>query len=109
MVQFRSIFFASLAFGFFFAVKPENLIFVTELIVNYKMTDKEKELNTILINILKEIGIEKTRVLAIMSVIAISQLQVPMLDWMAETYEREGALTLRGVMQKLNQLRGIEE
>ena len=77
--------------------------------MNYKMTDKEKELNTILINILKEIGIEKTRVLAIMSVIAISQLQVPMLDWMAETYEREGALTLRGVMQKLNQLRGIEE
>ena len=44
---------ASLAFGFFFAVKPENLIFVTELIVNYKITDKEKELNTILIEILK--------------------------------------------------------
>ena len=39
----------------------------------------------------------------------MSQLQAPMLDWMAETYEREGALTLRGVMQKLNQLRGIEE
>ena len=103
-------FFASLAFGFFFAVKRENIIFVAEkLIVNYKMTDKEKVLNTILIDILKEVGIEKNRFLAIMSVIAISQLQVPMLDWMAETYEREGALTLRGVMQKLNQLRGIEE
>lgn len=69
------------------------------------MTDKEMELNRILVDALFLLGANKQMVLALTSVIAVEHLQQSMVDWLAEVHEQGGTWTLHGFTQKLNQLR----
>ena len=68
------------------------------------MSDKEKELSSILIQLLHGLGLPKVRIMLTMAVITAYQLQQTMVDWVADYYEREGIMTTRIFMSKLNEL-----
>jgi hypothetical protein len=68
------------------------------------MEEKKKELNSILIGLLFELEVPKTRIMLIMATIAAYQLQQTMIDWAVDYYEREGTITTQAFMSKLNAL-----
>ena len=68
------------------------------------MSDKEKELSSILIQLLHGLELSKVRIMLTMAVITAYQLQQTMADWVADYYEREGIMTTRIFMSKLNEL-----
>ena len=68
------------------------------------MEEKKKELNSILIGLLFELEVPKTRIMLIMATIAAYQLQQTMIDWAVDYYEKEGTMTTQAFMSKLNAL-----
>ena len=72
------------------------------------MDDKKRELNSILIGLLFELGVSKVRIMLTMAIITTYHLQQMMVDWLVDYYEKEGTMTAQAFMSKLNELTDSE-
>lgn len=68
------------------------------------MDEKKRELNSILIGLLFELGVSKVRIMLTMAIITAYHLQETMVDWFVDYYEKEGTMTAQAFMSKLNEL-----
>ena len=72
------------------------------------MLQREKELNTILIELLYGLGLSNVRIMLTMAIIKAYRCQYEILEWFADYYEREGTMTIHTFMSKLQELTGEE-
>ncbi len=73
------------------------------------MLGREKELNSILIELLYGLGISKTKIMLTMAIIKAHHIQYEILEWSVDYYEKESTLTAQTFMSKLNELIGENE
>ena len=72
------------------------------------MEETKKELNSILIGLLHELGVPKVRIMLTMAIITAYNLQQTMIDWLATYHGKEDTLTAHAFMSKLNELTDSE-
>ena len=68
------------------------------------MSEREKELNSILIELMYGLKISKVRIMLTMAIIAAYQIEEIMCDWAIAYYKKEGTMTSQAFMSKLNEL-----
>ena len=68
------------------------------------MLKREKELNSILIELMYGLKISKVRIMLTMAIITAHHLQERMVNWFVDYYEKEGTMTSQAFMSKLNEL-----
>lgn len=73
------------------------------------MTEKNRELNRMLIRLLDGLGQNRVRITAIMAMITACHLQQEMVDWIATFYGKEDTLTIQAFMSKLEELTDTTE
>lgn len=70
------------------------------------MTERTKELNSILIEVLYGLGLSQTRIMLTMAIISAYHIQYEILEWFVGYYDREGEMTIQVFMAKLRELTG---
>ena len=68
------------------------------------MTERVKELRSILIEVLVGLGVSKVRITVIMAIIAAHKIEEEMARWMATFYGRSDSLTVQALMSKIQEL-----
>ena len=71
-----------------------------------KMTERTKELRSILILVLKGLGMSKVRIMLTMAIIAAYHLEEKMASWVATFKGRSDDMTTQVFMAKLRELTG---
>lgn len=66
--------------------------------------DREKELRSILIEVLYGLGLSRTRIMLTMAIIVAYQIEEEMVRWIASYKGKENTLTAQAFMSKLNKL-----
>ena len=74
--------------------------------MSLQMSERKKELRSILIQLLAGLGMTKTRTMLTMAIIAAYQIEEEMVSWVASYRGREDDLTHQAFMSKLNELTG---
>ncbi len=72
------------------------------------MSEKEKELSSILIQLLHGLGMPKVRIMLTMAIISAHHLHQEMIDWVVDYCDEGGTLTAQIFMSKLNELTDSE-
>ena len=72
------------------------------------MDEETKELNSILIGLLHELGVPTVRIMLTMAIITAHHLQQTMIDWIATFQGKEDTMTAQIFMSKLNELTGLD-
>ena len=72
------------------------------------MNETQKELNSILIELLIGLEFSTTRIMLTMAIITAYHLQETMVRWVANHYEKVGTITAQAFMSKLDELTGEE-
>ena len=72
--------------------------------MSLQMSERKKELNSILIELLYGLGLSKTRLMLTMAIIKAHHIQYELLEWFVAYYEREDTMTVQAFMSKLNEL-----
>ena len=68
------------------------------------MTERTKELRSILIQLLIGLGMTKPRIMLTMAIISAYQIEYEMAYWAVDYYKKNGLLTVKIFMSKLNEL-----
>ena len=66
--------------------------------------EREKELRSILIELLYGLGFSKTRIMLTIAIIKAHHIEYEILEWFADYYKRTGNMTSDIFMSKLNEL-----
>lgn len=70
------------------------------------MTERTKELNSILIEVLYGLGLSQTRIMLTMAIIAAYHLEDEMVSWVATFKGKSDDMTTQVFMAKLRELTG---
>ena len=70
------------------------------------MTERTEEIRSILILLLKGLGMSKVRIMLTMAIIAAYHLEEKMVSWIATFYGRSDDMTIQVFMSKLRELTG---
>lgn len=70
------------------------------------MDERKEELRSILILLLKGMSFSKTRIMLTMAIIAAYQIEEEMCDWAIAYNKKEGTITARIFLSKLDELTG---
>lgn len=73
------------------------------------MTERERELRSILIQVLAGLGVSKVRIMTCLAIIVAHQIQEEMVAWIATFYKKEGTITTQAFMSKLDELTDSEQ
>jgi hypothetical protein len=73
------------------------------------MTERERELRSILIQVLAGLGVSKVRIMTCLAIIVAHQIQEEMVAWIATFYGKEDTMTAQAFMSKLDELTNSEQ
>ena len=73
------------------------------------MTERERELRSILIQVLAGLGVSKVRIMTCLAIIVAHQIQEEMVAWIATYHGKEDTITAQAFMSKLDELTDSEQ
>ena len=73
------------------------------------MTEKNRELNRMLIRLLDGLGQDRVQIMTLMAIIRAFHIEQEMINWVATFSGKEDMLTTQAFMSKLNELTGTTE
>ncbi len=73
------------------------------------MTEKNRELNRMLIRLLDGLGQDRVQIMVTMAIIRAFHIEQEMINWIATFYGKEDTLTIQAFMSKLNELTDTTE
>ena len=71
--------------------------------MSLQMSERKKELRSILIQLLAGLGMTKTRIMLTMAIIAAYRIEEEMVSWVATYRGMEDSMTVQAFMSKLNE------